>query len=225
MIMSKKIITAEAAVARVKDGDHIMVGGFLDGGNPQFIVRELIQQGQKDLTITSNDTGKIGCAIYDLMFTGRVKAVNASYIGANPETSRLMLSGESVVNLFPQGTLAEKIRAGGAGLGGVLTAVGLGTIVEEGKQKLEIDGKTYLLETPLRANVALVKANIADEFGNLVIRGSSKNFNTVMATAADYVIAEVDQVVKQGELDPEIITVPGLYIDAIVVGGESHGSA
>jgi len=215
--MRSKRKTAEQAVSRVKDGDHIMVGGFLDGGNPQAIVRELIRQGQKDLIITSNDTGKEGCAIYDLMFTGHVIELNASYIGSNPETSRRMLSGETKLNLFPQGILAEKIRAAGAGLGGVLTTVGMGTIIEEGKRKIEINDRMYLLEMPIKADIAMLKANIADEFGNLIIKGSSKNFNTVMATAANYVIAEVEQIVKNGELEPDCITVPGLFIDAIVL--------
>ena len=130
------------------------------------------------------------------------------------------MTGEAAVHLFPQGTLAEKIRAGGAGLGGFLTPVGVGTVVEDGKRKVEIDDREYLLEMPLRANVALIRARQADEAGNLVINGSSRNFNIVMASAADYVIAEVDEYVKTGEIDPNHVNVPGIFVDAIVKVGE-----
>lgn len=215
--MKNKLMSAKEAAKHIRDGDHVMVGGFLDGGNPQLVIREVIENGTKELTITSNDTGKEGCSVYDLMFTGNVVEVNASYIGSNPETGRRMITGETKVNLFPQGSLAEKIRAGGTGLGGVLTPVGIGTVVEEGKQKLEIGGREYLLELPLHANVAVLKAHVADEAGNLVINGSSRNFNISMAFAADFVIAETESYVKAGEIDPNHVNVPGLLVDAIVM--------
>jgi acetate CoA/acetoacetate CoA-transferase alpha subunit len=218
--MKSKIASAEEAVSRVKDGDTIMVGGFLTGGHPENLVAALLNANSaNNLGIISNDTGTQELSIYQLVKSGRVKRIFASYIGSNPETGRLLMSGEATVQLFPQGTLAEKIRAGGAGLGGVLTPVGVGTIVEEKKQKIEINEKEYLLEMPLRANVAFIKAHMADETGNLIINGSSRNFNVVMATAADYVIAEVDQYVKAGELDPNHINVPGIFVDAIVKVG------
>lgn len=217
--MKNKVFSAQEAVARVKDGDHIMVGGFLQGGTPDVTVRELIRQGKKNLTVTSNDTGREGCAVYDLVFAGHVDRVIADYIGLNPKTGQMMIENPDSVQLFPQGTLAEKIRAGGFGLGGILTPTGVGTIVEQGKEKITIDDKEYLLEPALRADVAMIRAHIADEAGNLVIRGTARNFNVVMAFAADYVIAEVDEIVPIGELDPNHVTIPGTLIDAVVKGG------
>ncbi len=218
--MKSKLMTAREAVEKVKDGDAIMVGGFLAGGHPEHLVNTLLNTNPaKDLTIISNDTGTKELSISQLVKSGRVSRIFASYIGANPETGRLLMTGEAEVKLFPQGTLAEKIRSGGAGLGGVLTPVGVGTVVEEGKKKLEIEGKEYLLEMPLKANVAFIKAEKADEEGNLIIRGSSRNFNIVMATAADYVVAEVDEVVKTGTLEPNHINVPGIFVNAIVKVG------
>ncbi|RKD30777.1 CoA transferase subunit A [Lacrimispora algidixylanolytica] len=218
--MKSKLLSAKEAVEKVKDGDAIMVGGFLAGGHPEHLVNALLETNSaKDLTVISNDTGTKDLSIFQLVKSGRVKRIFASYIGSNPETGRLMMSGEAEVKLFPQGTLAEKIRSGGAGLGGVLTPVGLGTIVEEGKEKLEIQGKEYLLEMPLKANVAFIKADKADEAGNLIIRGSSRNFNIVMATAADYVIAEVNEIVPIGEIEPNHVNVPGVLVNAIVKVG------
>ena len=218
--MKSKLLSAKEAVEKVKDGDAIMVGGFLAGGHPEHLVNALLETNPaKDLTVISNDTGTKDLSIFQLVKSGRVKRIFASYIGSNPETGRLMMTGEAEVKLFPQGTLAEKIRSGGAGLGGVLTPVGLGTIVEEGKEKLEIQGKEYLLEMPLKANVAFIKAEKADEAGNLIIRGSSRNFNIVMATAADYVIAEVNEIVPIGEIEPNHVNVPGVLVNAIVKVG------
>lgn len=219
--MNNKLKSAVEAVSKVKDGDTLMIGGFLTGGHPENLVKALVETSSVgNLTVISNDTGTTELSIYQLVKSGRVKRIFASYIGSNPETGRLLMTGEAKVQLFPQGTLAEKIRAGGAGLGGVLTPVGVGTAVEEGKKKIEIDNKEYLLEMPLRSNVALIKANIADEAGNLIINGSSRNFNIVMATAADYVIAEVEEYVKEGEIDPNHVNVPGIFVDAIVKVGE-----
>ncbi|KAF6584929.1 CoA transferase subunit A [Paenibacillus sp. EKM211P] len=222
--MNKKVNSAEEAVKRIKDGDTVMVGGFLQGGIPEELVRALVDTSSADnLTIISNDTGTTELSIYRLVKSGRVKRIFASYIGSNPETGRLLMTKEAEVQLFPQGTLAEKIRAGGAGLGGFLTPVGVGTIVEEGKQKIKIDEREYLLELPLKADVALIRAHKADEAGNLVINGTSRNFNMVMATAAEYVVAQTDEYVKAGEIDPNHINVPGIFVDAIVkVGGDNE---
>ncbi|MFK4300292.1 acetate CoA/acetoacetate CoA-transferase alpha subunit [Paenibacillus sp. RC254] len=221
--MNNKVISAEEAVKKVKDGDTVMVGGFLAGGFPEDLVRALVDTNSAgNLTIISNDTGTPELSIYNLVKSGRVKRIFASYIGSNPETGRLLMTKEAEVQLFPQGTLAEKIRAGGAGLGGVLTPVGVGTMVEEGKKKIEIDEREYLLELPLKADVALIRAHKADEEGNLVINGSSRNFNLVMATAAEYVVAQTDEYVKAGEIDPNHVNVPGIFVDAIVkVGGNA----
>ncbi len=212
----KNFTSAEEAIKQVKSGDSVMIGGFLAGGNPGLLVQALTDSAANELTIISTDSGTTEMSRYNLSRSGKIKKIYASYIGANPETGRLYMSGEAEVELVPQGTLAERIRAGGAGLGGFLTPTGVGTIVEEGKQKMTIEGKDYLLEMPLRANVALIKANIADKAGNLYIKGSSKNFNTVMATAADHVIVEAGTVVEIGEINPEQITVPGIFVDTIV---------
>jgi acetate CoA/acetoacetate CoA-transferase alpha subunit len=211
-----KVKTIEEAIAVVKDGDKVMVGGFLQCGQPQNLVRALIKTGVKGLTLISTDTGNMETANYDLLKTGNVKKVMASYIGGNPEAGKFLMTGEAEVQLFPQGTLAEKIRAGGAGLGGFLTPVGIGTIVEEGKQKITLEGREFLLEMPLRANVALIKADKADKAGNLFISGSARNFNVIMATAADYVIAEISELVETGNIEANCVTVPGIFIDALV---------
>lgn len=219
--MESKITTAKEVAGQVKNGDHIMVGGFLQGGTPDLSIRELIKNNLQDLQLTSNDTGREGCAVYDLVGSGSVSKINSSYIGANPYTGQMLIDDPASVTLFPQGTLAEVIRAGGFGLGGVLTPVGLGTIVEEGKQIIVVDGEKYLLEKPLKADFAFIKANEADQYGNLLIRGTSKNFNFVMATAADYVVAEVDTIIDDNHLDPDQITVPGNLVDALILRGAS----
>ncbi len=216
----KKIIIAEEAVQKIKDNDTVMIGGFLRGGRPESLITAMTKIDADNITLISTDMGVANSPMQRLLETGKIKEIYASYIGINPESQRLYISGETKFHLTPQGSLAEKIRAGGAGLGGFLTPTGVGTIVEEGKQKMEIDGKEYLLELPLKANVALIKASIADEVGNLVINGSSKNFNQPMATAADYVIVETDKLVKKGEIDPNHVDVPGIYVDAIVVKEE-----
>lgn len=214
--MKNKIKNIRDAVAVVKDGDTVMVGGFLQCGNPQHLVSTLTETSVKELTLISTDTGSMETSNYKLLQSGKVKRLMASYIGGNPEAGNFLISGDAEVLLFPQGTLAEKIRAGGAGLGGFLSPVGIGTIVEEGKQKLTVEGREYLLELPLRANVAFIKADKADKAGNLRITGSARNFNVVMATAADHVVAEVSEIVETGEIDPDDVTIPGIFVDTIV---------
>jgi acetate CoA/acetoacetate CoA-transferase alpha subunit len=214
--MKQKIKDIKEALSVVRDGDTIMVGGFLQCGNPQSLVRELVTTSVTDLTLISSDTGNMETSNYELLKSGKVKKVMASYIGGNPAAGDFIHTGDAEVQLFPQGTLAEKIRAGGAGLGGVLTPVGLGTVVEKGKEKLSINGREFLLEMPLKANVALIKADKADRSGNLFIHGSARNFNVVMATAADHVIAEVGEIVETGDIEPDLVTIPGIFIDALV---------
>lgn len=215
-----KVISAQQAMQKVKNGDVVMIGGFLKGGSPDLLIKELTRLKVQDLTIVRTDTGTADSVLYELYTSGAVKKFISSYIGANPVTGEKMMSGEIEGELVPQGTLAERIRAGGAGLGGILTPTGIGTVVEKGKQKIELDGETYLLERALKANVSLVKANIADKAGNLVINGSARNFNVVMATAGEYVVAQADKVVETGELDPNCITVPGVFVHAVVPAGE-----
>jgi len=206
------------ALEKVNDGMTVMIGGFLGVGTPEAIVDGLVEKGVKDLTVIANDTAFPDKGIGKLIIKKQIKKLIASHIGTNPETGRQMNEGETEVELVPQGTLAESIRAGGAGLGGFLTPVGIGTIVEQGKKKLEVNGKEYLLELPLKADVALLKAKKADRAGNLIYSKSARNFNPMMATAADFVIAEVDEIVEIGEIDPDAVMTPGIYVDMIVRG-------
>lgn len=199
-----------------KDGMSILFGGFLGCGTPHKIVDLLIKQNIKDLTIIGNDTSFPKYGIGKLVANGQVKKVIASHIGTNPETGRLMNEGKIEVELVPQGTLIERIRAGGAGLGAVITPTGVGTIVASGKQTLVINNKEYLVELPIKADLAIIKGSIVDEFGNTFYKGTTKNFNPIIATAAEIVIVEAERVVKAGELDPDHIHTPGVFVDYIV---------
>ena len=209
----KKQVTLEEAVALIQDGMTLMVGGFLAVGAPTQIVDALVEKGVKDLTLICNDTAFPDQSIGKLIVNRQVKKLYVSHIGTNPETSNQMNAGELEVEFCPQGTLAERIRAKGAGLGGVLTPTGLGTIIAEGKEVIVVDGKEYLLEKPLGADVAIIGASIADEAGNLIYKGTTQNFNPLMATAADIVIAEAVEVVPTGTLAPETIHTSGVYVD------------
>ena len=211
--MSKQI-TIDQAVEMIKDGQTVMIGGFLAVGCANRIIEAMVKAGKKDLTIICNDTAypEIGSGL--LVASGCVKKCIVSHIGTNPITEQKMKAGEIEVELVPQGTLAERIRIGGAGIGGFLTTTGLGTLAEEGKRKIEVEGKEYLLELPLRADVALIGASVADKYGNLIYRGTSQNFNPMMATAADLVIAEAKESVEN--LAPEAIKTPYLFVDYIV---------
>lgn len=220
----KKIISAKEAAAMIKDGMTIMVGGFLAAGSPNRIIEAIAEGPAKDLTIICNDAGypdkeasagrELGCGI--LIAKGKVKKLIASHIGTNKMAVAGLNDKTLEITFVPQGSLAEKIRAAGAGLGGVLTPTGLGTVIEEGKQIINIDGKDYLLEKPLHADVALLGANIADEDGNLIYKGTTQNFNPMMATAADLVIAESQEIVKTGEIEPERVHTPALFVDYLV---------
>lgn len=212
-----KITTAEEAVKKVKDGDVLLVGGFLKGGSPETIIKALLETSTaKDLTVVSNDTGMADTNMIKVMKEGRVSRVFATYIGGNPMTGQMLIDDPDSVTLYPQGTLAEKLRCGGAGIAGFYTPVGVGTVIEKGKEKRVFDGREYLLETGLRGNVAFIKATIADKSGNCFMRGNTKNFNAIMPQAADYVICEARKIVEVGELDPELVTVPGIFVDALV---------
>lgn len=213
--MDKKI-SLQDAIAKVKDGMTVMVGGFLAAGSPISILDALAESGVKDLTLICNDTAYPDVAHGKLITNKQVKKVIVSHVGTNPNTGAQMNSGELQVEFCPQGTLAERIRAAGAGLGGVLTTTGLGTIVAEGKETVKVDGKEYLLEKPLRADVALIGATVADEIGNLVYVGTTKNFNPLMAAAADVVIAEAEKIVKVGDLAPETVHTPAIFVDYLV---------
>ncbi|MEL7625679.1 MAG: 3-oxoacid CoA-transferase subunit A [Anaerolineaceae bacterium] len=215
----EKIISLEEAVNLVRDGDTIMVGGFLAVGTPERLIDALIAKGVKNLTLICNDTGFMDRGVGKMVVAKLFSKIYASHVGTNKETGRQMLEGETEVILVPQGTLIEQIRSGGFGLGGVLTKTGLGTLVEEGKQTVEVDGEKYLLEKPMRANVALLFAEKADVSGNLTFHGATRNFNTYMGAAADISIVEAGEVVQVGEICPDDVVVPGVFVDYIVDGG------
>lgn len=214
--MEKKIIPVEEAVSKIKDGMVIMIGGFLAAGSPHKIIECMTRSGVKDLTVICNDTGFPDKGIGLLISNRQVKKVIASHIGTNPDTIEQFNNKELEVEFVPQGTLAERVRCGGAGLGGFLTPTGIGTVVEEGKQKIVSEGKEYLLETALHADVALIGANIGDTSGNLYYKGTTQNFNPMMATAADLVIAEVEELVEIGQIPMENVHTPALFIDYMV---------
>ena len=218
----KPVVSAEEAVKCIKTGDTVMVGGFNYGGIPYTLVDALLEQGTDQLTMISNDTGYEKVGHGKLVSAGRIKKVIASHVGLNKKTGEYYMSGKMELELYPQGTFVEKIRAAGYGLGGFLTPTGVGTVVEEGKQVLEVNGKKYILELPMSADVALVRAYKADRMGNLTYRGTNQNFNPAMATAGKVVIAEVDSVVDVGELDPNHIVTQGILVDMLVVKGGSY---
>jgi len=219
----EKIIDMEKATEMVKDGMTVMVGGFLGNGNPLGLIDALADKGVRNLTLICNDTATPELGVGKFVINKQLKKAIVSHIGTNPETGRQMITGEMNVELIPQGTLAERIRCGGAGLGGFLTPTGVGTIVDEGKQRLVINGRAYLVELPLRADVALLNAHKADKFGNLVFRRSTRNFNPVMAYAADKVIVEAKHIVEIGEIDPDEVMVTGVVVDYIVQGRNGNG--
>ncbi len=213
-----QIISSAEAAKIVKNEATVMIGGFLACGTPETLVDELVKNKVAKLTVIGNDTGFVDRGIGKLVVNRQCEKVIVSHIGTNKETGNQMNAGELKVDLVPQGSLAEKIRAGGFGLGGVLTPTGVGTPIEEGKQKITVDGRAYLLETPLKADVALIKAWKADKAGNLVYRRSAQNFNPLMATAAEVVIVEAEQIVEAGEIDPDEVMTPGAFIDYLVLG-------
>ena len=208
--------TLESAVARIPDGASLMIGGFMGVGTPERVVDELLRQGKKALTVIANDTALPGVGIGKLVSANALRKVVASHIGLNPETQKKMLAGDLDVELVPQGTLIERIRAGGCGLGGVLTPTGVGTVVEEGKRKVEVDGREYLLELPLRADFALLQAFLSDYLANLTYALTARNFNPVIAMAADTVIADAEHIVPVGMISPDHVMTPAPLVDYLI---------
>lgn len=212
----KPILTADKAVEDIKDGATLMVAGFMGCGNAFTLVDALIRKGTKELNLITSDTAYPDVGVGRIICQNRAATLTASHIGTNPVSGQKMNSGELKVTLVPQGTLAERMRAKGAGLGGVLTPTGIGTAVEEGKQKLNIGGKDFLLELPLGAEFAFIKAEVADKYGNAYLPGATKNMAVSMAMAADHVILEAEKIVEAGELDPEKVTIPGVFVSVLV---------
>ncbi|HOX33040.1 MAG TPA: CoA transferase subunit A [Spirochaetales bacterium] len=221
-MIQKPVIAAAEAAKLVKDGMTVHVGGFLGCGSPDGVLAALAAQGTKDLTLVCNDTAVLDqksgrvTGVAPLVAKKQFKRMIVSHIGTNPETQRQMNAGESLVELVPQGTLAERVRAAGSGLGGFLTPTGVGTEVEEGKQKLTVGDRVYLLELPLAGDVALLKAKKADKAGNLVYAKTARNFNPLMATACTTVIAEVEEIVEIGQIDPDQVHTPSIFVDYLV---------
>ena len=218
--MARLIGPEEAVALVVQDGMTLMVGGFGLVGAPLTLIRALNASPRKDLTIVSNNLGEPGKGLGETLRLGKVRRAIGSFFTSNPEVAEARAQGRIEVTLLPQGTLSEAMRAGGAGLGGFYTPTGVGTLLAEGKEVREIGGKMYLLQEPLRADVALVRAHKADRLGNLVYYKTARNFNPMMATAAEVVIAEVDEVVDAGHLDPESIVTPHPYVDYLVLAKE-----
>jgi acetate CoA/acetoacetate CoA-transferase alpha subunit len=200
----------------IPDGASLMIGGFMAVGTPERVIDEIVRQNKRNLTVIANDTAAPGRGIGKLIANKLAHKVIVSHIGLNPDTQRQMMSGELSVELVPQGTLIERIRAGGYGLGGILTQTGLGTSVEAGKQQIQVDGKTYLLEIALRADFALVQAFLADYLGNLSYALTARNFNPVIAMAGDKVIASADNIVPVGVISPDHIVTPAPVVDYLV---------
>lgn len=213
-----KIISIKDAAEKVQDGMTIMVGGFLANGTPERLIDALVESNVKNLTLICNDTGFPDKGVGKMVVNKQFKKMIASHVGTNPETANQMNSGETEVVLTPQGTLAEKVRCGGNGLGGFYTPTGIGTEAEIGKEKKVINGQEYIFELPLRANVALLKASKVDKKGNMVFNKTTKNFNPLMAAAADVVIVEADEIVEVGEIDPDRVMCSGIFVDYIVGG-------
>lgn len=214
-----KLISIDEAVNKVKDGDTLMVGGFLGVGTPEKLIDALVAKGTRDLTLICNDTAFVDRGVGKMVVAKLFKKIIASHIGTNKETGRQMLEGETEVELVPQGTLIERVRAGGFGLGGVLTRTGIGTEVAKGKPIVLVDGQEYLLEKPIRADVALLFAGKVDKEGNMSFHGATRNFNVYMGAAAAISIVEAGEIIKNGFMDPDQVVVPGIFVKYIVDGG------
>ncbi len=212
-------ISLRDAVDRIPNGASLLIGGFMGVGTPERIIDEIVRQSKGRLTVIANDTAKPGVGIGKLVSAKLILRAIVSHIGLNPETQQQMIAGEMAVELVPQGTLIERIRAGGCGLGGILTATGVGTIVEQGKRKIEVDGKEYLLEPALRADFALLHAFLSDYLGNLTYALTARNFNPVIAMAADTVIADADHIVPVGVIAPDHVVTPAPLVDYVIAHG------
>jgi 3-oxoacid CoA-transferase subunit A len=213
---NKIVASIEEALAPLRDGMTIMVGGFGLSGNPEALIRGVVERGVRDLTLVSNNAGNLGKGLATWLKAGIIKKVICSYIGSNEDLHAKMANGEVKVEMTPQGTLAERMRAAGAGIPAFYTPTGVGTVVEEGKETREIDGRRYILERALPADVALVRAQMSDHFGNLRFWRTAKNFNPVMATAAKLTIVECDKLVDNGAIDPDAVHLPGIYVHRII---------
>lgn len=211
-----KIFLPQTACSGITDGATVLVGGFGQPGTPNLLLKHLVRHGARDLTVVKNDAGEPGLGVSLLLESARVKKMITSHIGLNPLAVDMMNRGELLVDVYPQGILAEKIRAAGAGLGGILTDIGL-HLVKDDQQCVEVDGRAYKLEVPIRGDVALIHAALADEFGNLVFSKTAANFNLVMAMAADLVIVEAKRIVAPGAIDPNRIHLPGAFVDRLVL--------
>ena len=216
-------MTADEAVSKINDGATIMVGGFMACGTPEILMDALVKKNVKNLTVICNDAGVPGRGVGKLLTNGQIKTLIASHVGLNTEVAQRMNTDVEADKieciLVPQGTLAERVRAGGAGLGGFLTPTGIGTIVADGKQVINVDGRDYLLEKPLKADFALIRGSVTDKFGNTTYNGTTRTFNPMMATAAGYVIVGACEIVEVGDIDPNNVVTSGIFVDAIV-GGE-----
>ncbi len=209
-------IRLEQAVEMIPDGASLMIGGFMGVGTPERVIDEVVRQGKRDLTVIANDTAKPGVGIGKLVSANALRKAIVSHIGLNPETQKQMMSSQLDVDLVPQGTLIERIRAAGYGLGGVLTPTGVGTIVDKNKQHVEVDGKQYLVETALRADFALVHAFLADYLGNLSYALTARNFNPVIAMAGEVVISDADHIVPVGVIAPDHVVTPAPIVDYLI---------
>jgi acetate CoA/acetoacetate CoA-transferase alpha subunit len=214
-----KAVSIEEAVAMIPNGATVMVGGFMGVGTPQRLLDELVRQRKSELSIICNDAAVSGRGVGKLFDASLVSTLTASHIGLNPDLQKQMMAGKVSVNLVPQGTLVERIRAGGFGLGGVLTPTGVGTVVEEGKRQIDVDGKSFLLETALRSDFALIHAFLADYLGNLSYALTARNFNPVMAMAADVVIVTAENIVPVGVITPDHVMTPAPLVDYLVANG------
>ncbi len=211
-----QVISVEEAVAKIPDRASLLIGGFMGVGTPERVIDEIVLQQKRNLTVIANDTASPGVGIGKLITAKLVDKVVASHIGLNPETQQQMIAGDLQVDLVPQGTLIERIRAGGYGLGGVLTPTGLGTVVEEGKQKIQVNGRSYLVEVALRADFALVQAFLSDYMGNLAYALTARNFNPVVAMAGDIVIACAEHIVPVGVIAPDNVVTPAPVVDYLI---------
>lgn len=221
--MKDKLISVDQALDMIKDGDTLLIGGFLSLGTPNKVIDALLETDKGNFTIVANDTSYVDRGLGKLVVAKKVKKVIVSHIGTNKETGRQMNENEIEVDLVPQGTLIEQIRAGAYGLGGILTPTGVGTEVEKGKQKITVKGKEYLLAEAMRGNVSLIYANVGDKAGNLKYHGSNQNYNVAMAGASDITIVYVDKLVEVGEISQDDVKVPGVLIDYIIDGGAING--
>jgi len=213
-----KTISVQDAVGMIPDGASLMIGGFMGVGTPERLIDELTRQGKRNLTVIANDTAIPGRGIGKLVSAGLIAKTVASHIGLNPETQQQMIAGKMAVDLVPQGTLIERIRAGGFGLGGILTPTGVGTVVEEGKRRIDLNGKSYLLETGLRADFALVQAFLCDYLGNLTYALTARNFNPLIAMAADTVMVAAEHIVPVGVIAPDHVMTPAPLVDYLITG-------